>query len=262
MGVVCLAWASTALADIKLPTTDPSHPIYIAAAEARHWQEGEQEVWVLKGNCSVSQGGIVAMGEDAVIWIDYAKPFRLTPHRITVYLEKNVRVSSTEAATGYVGFEGGNWLGKFYTNSRIELPVDRTKSPPAVAPAIYHRGRSVQPDAETSLPAETVQPIDQIQYEADGPMAPTVDVQPAPNRMIRLLNRYSTGFQSSYFEDPVTGEAIGMFDSGINFIIDGQTDLDTVSLLADRVVIWSKEGVSEYLQQDGPLGPGQYEFYL
>jgi len=201
------------------------------------------------------------MGEDAVIWIDYAKPFRLVPHRVTVYLEKNVRVSSAEASTGSTRYEGASWLGKFFTNSRLELPIDRTKSPPAVTPAIYHRGKSIQPGFEQPAPSQTVGPIDQIQFESSGPMVPAIDI-PRPERRIRLLNRYSTGFQSSYFEDPNTGESIGMLDSGANFIVEGQTDLDTVSLMADRVVVWSKDDLAALTQQDGPAGTGQYEFYL
>ncbi len=254
-------FASLAQAEIQLPTSDPSRPITVSAADARHWQEGDQEVWILRGNCSISQGTTTAIAKDAVLWIDYARPFRLVPHKVTLYLEGEVQVSWRDSQGEVTAFEGPSWLGQLFTTSRLELPVDVTQAPPAVAPAIYHRGRSAQPSDEDYKPPPQEGPIQQIQFETGGPLTPGLDV-PLRQRRIRLMQRYSTGYQIDIKEDPVTGESIALIDSGVNLIVEGLDELDTVSLLADRVVVWSREGVSDLAEQDGPTGSGQYEFYL
>lgn len=248
-------------AEIQFPTSDPSRPITVSAQDARHWQEGNQEVWILKGDCTIKQGMTVAHAKDAVLWIDYARPFRLVPHKVTVYLEKDVHVTWLDTQGGPTRIEGPTWLGQLFTTSRLELPEDGTKSPPPVAPAIYHRGRDAQPSEKDFAPPPQEVPIQQIQFETGEPLVPTV-AAPQPQKRIRILQRYSTGYNVSYSEEQANGEAIAMIDSGVNLIVDGLNELETVSLLADRVVIWKKNSISALPGQDGPNGSGQYEFYL
>jgi hypothetical protein len=116
-----------AAAEIELPPTDVGQPIRFTADESRHWQEGKQEVWILKGNCRITQGTAVATARDAVIWIDHAEPFRLVPHKVTVYLEHDVKVQTPPSGFAQsrpdLLFEGDQWLGRFFTSDRI-VPFD------------------------------------------------------------------------------------------------------------------------------------------
>lgn len=265
---MCAVWvllfgiATVASAEIHLPKSDTTRPITITADDARHWQDGNQEVWILRGNCRIVQGNTIAKGQDAVLWIDYAQPFRLVPHKVTVYLENEVYVNYLDSEEGTAIFEGPTWLGQMFTTSRLELPSDTTKSPPPVAPAIYHRGRNAQPlDDGFAPPRQVIGPIQQIQYDAGEPLPPAISVEPQTIK-IRFLNRYSTGFNARAEKDPNTGETIGRIVSGIHVVVEGLGDLDTVSLMADRAIVWSKTDIPELNGGEAPGGDKDYEFYL
>lgn len=266
--MICASWiflgllSATSLAEIHLPQSDATRPIYVRANDARHWQDGEQEVWILRGDCEILQDNTVLKGKDAVLWIEYAQPFRLVPHKITVYLENQVNVTYRDSDAGRVHLEDAAWLGQLFTTSRIQLPVDPTKAPPAVAPAIYHRGRNARPSDEDYKPKEPTQaPIQQIQFEAGQPMPPAISVA-QPEIRVRLLQRYSNGYQLEVDTDPNTGETIAKFDAGMNLIVEGLGELDTVSLLADRAIVWSKNGIEGLTSAEGVTGDGAYELYL
>ncbi len=260
--ILSLLLSATSSAEIHLPQSDVTRPIYVRADDARHWQDGEKEVWILRGDCEIVQDNTVARGRDAVLWIEYAQPFRLVPHKVTVYLENEVNVSYRDAESGNVKVEDSSWLGQLFTTSRINLPVDPTKAPPAVAPAIYHRGRNAQPSDEDFAPKEpNAAPIKQIQFETGEPMPPSISIA-QPQVRIRLLQRYSTGYHLDSQVDPNTGETITRFDGGMNVIVEGVGQLDTVSLLADRAIIWSKNGIDGLTSPEGATDDGAYELYL
>ncbi|MBI1248420.1 hypothetical protein GC197_11360 [bacterium] len=254
--------SASSSAEIHLPRGDQRQPIKVRADDARHWQDGDKEVWILSGNCEITQGNTIAKAQDAVLWIEYAQPFRLVPHKVTVYLENKAYVNWLDSDDGPAIYQGPTWLGQMFTTSRVELPVDDTKAPPAVAPAIYHRGRSAQPSDDDYV-AKVVreQPIQQIQYDAGEPMPPAFSVE-QPQIRVRLLQRYSTGYHLDVETDPNTGETIGRFDQGMNLIVEGLGELDSVSLLADRAIIWSKNGLEGLSTAEGAVGDGAYEVYL
>lgn len=259
--VVLALLSAFASAEIHLPYEDVTRPIYVRADDARHWQDGDKEVWILHGDCEIVQGKTIAKAKDAVLWIEYAQPFRLVPHKVTVYLENKANVTWRDAK-GPASVEDSTWLGQFFTTSRIQLPVDTTKAPPAVAPAIYHRGQNAQPSDEDYAPKQAIEaPIQQIQFEAGDPMPPAF-AAPQPQIRVRLSQRYSTGFHVDVETDPNTGETIGRFDQGMNLMIDGLGELNSVSLLADRAIIWSKQGLEGLGTTDGIVGDGEFEVYL
>lgn len=260
--VLLIGFSATAAAEIHLPKTDTSRAITITAGDARHWQEGDQEVWILRDECRISQGNMMASAENAVLWIEYEKPFSLVPHKVTVYLENKVFVNYIDSDQGPAIFEGETWLGNLFTTSRVDLPDDTTKPPPAVAPAIYHRGRNAQPlDEGYRVPTQEVSPIQQIQFDAGEPMPATVSVEP-PTLRVRFEGRYSTGFHAEKGTDPNTGETIGRIENGILVTVEGLGDLGDVSLAADRVIVWSKSGIPELFGQGDAGGSKDYEFYL
>ncbi|MEX0793468.1 MAG: hypothetical protein WD045_10055, partial [Pirellulaceae bacterium] len=232
---------NTLSAQVQLPNTDVGEPIQFTATESRHWQEGDQEVWILKGDCRVTQGTAQATAGDAVIWIDHAEPFRLVPHKVTIYLEKDVRVetpppSGDAQADRSVVFQGDTWLGRLFTSDRVVPPKDGSKESPPVAPAIYHRGLNAQPENQPPPRRSQAGPIQRIQYEPSEPMTPSVDIPPPGGRRIQIFPRYSTGWNTQAREsDPLTGESIVMVDSGVNVVVHGFDEIDKVNLLADLV---------------------------
>lgn len=265
---MCAVWGflfgilGTASAEIHLPKSDTTRPIIVFADDARHWQDGTQEVWILRGNCRIVQGQTVAEARDAVLWIDYAQPFHLVPHKVTAYLENEVQVNWQDSENGPVKFKGPTWMGRMFTTSRLELPDDATKAPPPVAPAIYHRGRNAQPlDSGYAPPLQQVAPIQQIQYDAGEPLPPAISVEPQTIK-IGFHNRYSTGFHARAEKDPNTGETIGVIESGIHVVVEGLGDLDTVSLMADRAIVWSRTDIPELHGGESLGGDKDYEFYL
>ncbi|EAQ79044.1 hypothetical protein [Blastopirellula marina] len=235
----------------------------MSSDSAQVTQQGNQEVWILTGNCRIQQGDSVTTSHDAVLWIDYSQPFRLAPHKMKVYLEGDVSVEYGNRLHGG-RFRGPTWLGELATSHGITLPQPDPEAHSAVTPAVYQRGLAIQREGGDMTKIGQPQPIMQIQYQEPGVAALPANVVPTPRaKRITINNRYATGFQTRGQEtDPVTGESILMFDSGVNVLIDGLDEVGSVSILADRVVVWSKKGIRGIAQSGQSEEAIDTELYL
>ncbi|WP_146429031.1 LPS-assembly protein LptD [Blastopirellula retiformator] len=255
--------ARLSAAEIAFPEPSQAYPITVSADSAQVSQQGTLEVWILSGNCRIQQGESSTVSRDAVLWIDYSQPFRMAPHKVKVYLEGAVEVKyGLDIMDGT--FKGPSWLGELSTNKEINLPQPNQNNRNAVTPAVYQRGLAIQREGGDAAKVGMPQPIMQIQYQEPGVAAMPANAVPTPRpQRVTINNRYATGFQFRGTEtDPVSGESIMMFDSGVNVMIEGIDTIGSVNILADRVVLWSKKGVSALAQSNQANDAGDIELYL
>ena len=96
-----------------------AEPITIAADWCSRWQQGNYEVWHLKGNCYINQGLTYARAPEAVLWIENFAPNE--PHRIIAYMEASDREQVV------------------VDDSQLELPVDGQQDTRKSQPAWFKR---------------------------------------------------------------------------------------------------------------------------
>ena len=69
VALLTLLAAPTAHAEVELPSSDSAEPIVASADQANRWQQGNHDVWVLRGNCVIQHGAVTARSNGAVLWI-------------------------------------------------------------------------------------------------------------------------------------------------------------------------------------------------
>ena len=251
--VAAICWslaAGPARADVELPEMDPAAPVVITAQAANHWQQGEYEVWLLRGRCRIQQGAAVAQSDEAVLWIDSASPLTRERNKVIAYLEGNVVISWGEARdSGQPGsrpeqrstrLTDRNWFGRFETAAEIRVHAARVAGRPAVEPAVYRRAwqrRQPPPSPGAIRRTQFVRPLDEAEDPRD------LDTGPAPGsdtRRILVVPRSNVAAQVHWFRDPKSDDWIGLINSGVNLIVYGVRDLGVIDVVADRLVIWTR----------------------
>jgi lipopolysaccharide export system protein LptA len=233
-GLVSLA-TGTAQAQIELPQADMASPIAITADVGFRWTKGVgvYETWILSGNVLLRQGLTTARAHDAVVWIDRTSSVERGHAKAIVYLEGNVVLDAGRTHTR-THLSDRTWLGGFYTDADIEVHAAREVEPPAQPPAIYQRAMSWRPPTHSQDQTRAPTPVNP---EAASPL-PRV---PAPTtRRIRLFARSDVPVQAQWeVVDRATNRAVAVVESGVNVIIDGTTDVGSIDLSADRLVLWT-----------------------
>lgn len=223
--------AVAAAGEIELPRLDDREPIRIAAEEGMHWTQGAYEVWILRANCSVSQGTSTARAQEAVVWIDRNSEMDGGRQKVIAYLEGEVQVD-LERNGSRTRLKDKTWLGRFFTTASVQVQPSRTTPPPEQSPPIYQRGLARrEPVADGA--------IRRTQYtQFSGPAAP--EAVPPPNtRRIRAFPRSDVRVQINWYPDPATNQSIGVIDAGVTLIIDGLPEFGSIDVSTDRAVIWT-----------------------
>jgi hypothetical protein len=126
------------VAEVDLPSADPTIPILIKAERGSRWMQGVYEVWLLQGNCEIRQGRHTARAQESVVWIERNEPTSHEPSRVIAYLEGQVVVDSNrQGAKAHLVDQ--TWLGRFQTAGSIDVDVAQAGPPPGDAPPIYQR---------------------------------------------------------------------------------------------------------------------------
>jgi hypothetical protein len=149
--------------EITGPAPRASAPIVVRAVQANRWQEGPTEVWMLRGECEISQDRQVARSRDAVLWVVRADPLSGEDSRIIAYLEGDVVVDYARAGAPHreTGLRvqrvhDRQWLGRFSTSTEIDVQAPVTGFEPQVRPAIVERGLAAR-EAESGSPVRLAQ---------------------------------------------------------------------------------------------------------
>jgi hypothetical protein len=239
-----LSAARTMSAEIAWPDADPAAPISVSADRASYWREGSYEVWLLRGRCAVYQGSVRAAGREAVVWMQRGESLANRPHKVIVYFEGDVTVDYDIGQPGMSGAPARvadqRWLGRFYSETLVQLNVPVPDPQPAALPPIHRR-------ALAARRAELDGQVRPAQFVAPGTLGPPSVTLPdeaagPPTRRIRAFPRSSTPVQARWFPSADGGEWVAVIDSGVNIIVDGLDTLGRVDIATDRLVIWTSAG--------------------
>ncbi|HEY2840286.1 MAG TPA: hypothetical protein VGJ26_14110, partial [Pirellulales bacterium] len=281
-----------ARADVEFSAPDPDKPISFSADQANRWQDGEFEVWWLRGHCLVSQEDITAIGDEAILWIKTEGDLSHRMTRVISYIEGEVTVS--QGPRPNPGERPSNclqdrrWMHRFYSSLPPQNKIASPGAEPATKPALYDRAlaRRTQSNDELVRQAQFITPVDPSQVapppEAGGftrlppitntiPPSTVVDPGAAPPgvvvepivppaagpRKLDFYGRSRVPFQAEIAPTPGRDESIITIRAGITMIVDNVPGQGTLDLSADNMVIWTKgltdlEG-SKLQAQDVPL---------
>lgn len=226
-----LCWPLSATAQVRIPQPDPVDPITIRADAANHWVQGVYDVWLLRGNCQISQGSSIARARQAVLWIARQSSMEQGRTKVIAYLEGDVLVDANPRDP-HGRLTDESYLGRFLTDADAKVEVQYALGEPTNKPAIYARGlakRAEQFDPDVRM-AQHLQPV------ADAPAAEEV---PVGARRIRVYSRSDNRIQAQWFPDPVTNQGVAVINSGVNVVVDGLRNFGSIDISADRVVIWT-----------------------
>ncbi len=236
---------------IRLPAPARTEPITIVADSGRRTWQGQRELWVLEGNCSIAQGPTVTHSDNAVIWINRVAPWQPGPSRVAAYLEGNVTIRSSQSGAA-AEMVDRQWAGTFETVAQITLRVkDRPVSeehaaqsrlPPVYQRAVVYRGQN--PELPRALiPAEPI--------PAPSPLPSAGQGGPIAARRISVYPRSDVPVQFQWERDPATNQWVAIITSGVNLVVSGisglaagPVEIDTIDVSTDRLVIWTT-GIEE-----------------
>ena len=80
--------------DINLTAANRREKIAIEADVAAKWEEQSKDsnsaIWILQGNCSLSQGQAIVRGDEAVVWVERQGDFGNASYSVFAYVEGHV----------------------------------------------------------------------------------------------------------------------------------------------------------------------------
>ena len=234
---LCLAiffCSARAWAQVDVPEFDRTSSVDISADAGNRWQQGAYEVWLLRGNCRITQGKGAAQSREAVVWILRNEALDERPTNTIAYLEGDVVV--TQGAQG-PKLTDKTWFGRFQTHSDVRVRATRVAGQPDVLPAVFRRGMAKFDPGPAPV-------ILQTQFVERSMAAPTIvspdAATPTPGtRRIRAFPRSNQDVQAIWFPDPQGNQWIALVTSGVNLIVDGLPQYGSIDVAADRLVIWT-----------------------
>jgi len=253
IALTLIPFAQTARAEDPPALPAILNAIHITAEMGFDWQEPHQtsHVWLLRGNCRLQQGDTKLEARQMVIWTDRTADDP-PQERVTVYLEDNVRME----------WPGGTRTAQV---SMVELSTSEEVSFRIARPL---SGRNAQGDPIFVRACEYRRahrkPIRRTQFvlpgdNAAGPELKSLPVQPPVGgmRRLRVFQRSAVPYNVFSFEsnDTTPPEQVWILSGGVTILIDGLDDerfatlvpggVGTVSLSADRIVIWTQSAASK-----------------
>ncbi|WP_197530442.1 LPS-assembly protein LptD [Bythopirellula polymerisocia] len=243
-----------------------TEPVTIAADWCCHWQQGNYEVWHLRGNCYINQGLTYARAPEAVLWIDSSQA-QLGATKVVAYFESGAdgnvvvddpteNISSRNASTRQ---NLPTWFKRLETTASLKMKLPQAVPYTNAPPQIYQRGL-VQFD-----PARQEQLL-MAQYTEFVPPAVLVPPSASGMRRVEIFGR-SDVLPDIESRKLSNGESAIVASGGIRVLVEGLSSssvpaafgpVGTIDLTTDRAVIWTAGGDLRYggqstQDQDTPL---------
>jgi len=272
-------------AEITPPLTSPNAPISIHATHGSRWYEGEYEVWSLEGDCTIVQGDVTGKSRSAVVWIRRADSTPGELHKVIAYLEEGAvvefahrqpahRISGKQTNT----IQGDSWMGHFHSSLRVDVQVGSTAPASAEKPTFVGRGnqawdRDIERRVQRAQFIEQPQRLPPTQYVPPTQLAPEVvpafpAAEPQPTaRSLQVKSRSNVPPQVKSYPGRTADELVVAISGGVRLIVSGiqnveRLESDTVSLEADRVVIWTNSLAGLTPGESTQAVEGRWEVYL
>ena len=246
-------------------------PISISAAAG--WKGptvSGSEVYILSGDCRVTQGTDTLEGPKAVVWLNRGEAASAAAGKeAVIYLEKanqweplTVTISSP-----YISAKASDtaWLGTFRTSGEIKLHIAEPGADQLDPEAIYQRATDMR---DRKIPESTVQNIPVTSRLSER----LTDLQRISGgkfglRRIRLLSRYDRAMTVRTEPDPANpSRNRWVINGGFTLIVegiesDGATVSDVIDISADNAVIWAP-GIEQLNDEKGNVQSGELDLEL
>lgn len=278
LALVAIFASTAAQAQIELPPSKLEQPIVISAQRANRWRQGQYDVWLLHGDCTIHQGANRCRSRDAVLWIKKAertlaelpeaddekgKPAEPPHHKIIAYLEGDVQIEAgrqeqrfqqPRSADGERG-----WLGRFRSRS-LEFRTPHPGPEPPLKPTVFANGmarrnsdgatiRRTQYTTGATALGVIAGPIS---GPAIDPELPAMSVAPPAvgRRRIQFFPRSTVQPQARWISNPGREEGVLTITQGVQIFIEGLGGAaDKLDIQADKVVIWTVGALTDDLQE-------------
>ena len=220
--------------------------ISIQADYSFDWEAKDEHVSLLRGRCRIVQGETTLLAEKMVVWHRTKRTGLGTRDQLTIYLEEGVHLERPgETLTDSA------MVINLLTREGVTFEVPhRRDGEPAPQDALYQRAsRRRQTSARQALlQTQFAVPSE----ESIGSEISVFQVQPPTSdlRRVRLFPRSLVLPNILSFEstERTPAERLTVVTGGVNLVIDGIPEYGTVSLIADRMVIWTRAGMIQELQ--------------
>jgi hypothetical protein len=255
-------------AEVSIAPGDTRQKIVIAADEASHWQDGSlknpRDVWLLKGNCSITQGQATVRGDEAVVWVERQGDFGNPTYTVVAYVDgrvtigQSVPVNSRETQNDHGASDKTRpWYGRLYSDYSPEFPIrGKVTAEPDEKPPIYQKA------LERHMPPAGIQRTQFTEFQPEQIPPPQFSPPVVGTRRVIAESRSGMGFESNTFPNPNNAnESVSIVTGGVRIRIDGLGRTvagirvgETLDIEADRVVIWMQGDVQSLLsgQADQP----------
>ncbi len=199
----------------------------VSAQAANHWRQGDQEVWVLQGDCRIHQGAGSARARQAVLWIEHAAATS-QQSKVTAYLEGDVVIQPDSPDAG-LKLTDQTWFGSFETRDTIRVYASQVAGEPDVKPAIYLTGmKRRRPDSSGA--------IRRTQFEEE---VEPGEAMPLGTRRVEIFPRSNTPVQARWDPDPNSNLWTGVVDGGVTMMVHTAGEFGVLDISADRLVVWT-----------------------
>jgi len=286
---------------VQLPLAPAEFPIEFHAREGSRWQQGQYEVWHLRGNCMLVQGPVSGRAQEAIVWIERPAAGSGSQSKVIAYLETGVVVETKHnrqphSVSGRAAntIRDNQWIGRLHTSQDVRIHAASQSTATPVRPPIYQRaskqrveslkqfgtiaglpatapiGDSQVRPAQFTAPAingpPPVQPPVTPGAAFPPPTGPPIALpaaQPDTPRRIIVRPRSNVRVQGRTVIDPETGEQSAVINTGVRVVVEGVAETGKVDFETDRVVIWTA-GLAGALKDGENLQPSELplEFYM
>ncbi len=235
-------------------------PIAVVADFSREWKDEDgRDVAALRGRCQIVQGDATLRAQKMVVWRTSDDGF----NRLVVYLEDDVqlerpgRTLSQSSLFIHLVTRAGVTFEVRQRLARDSGAVDALFRRAAYRRNVVQKGFLTQtqlvrpPDSSTQAEWRSLQ----VQSSSD------------QLRRIRISPRSAVPyhFKSEMSTTTTPPEQISILTGGVNLLIDGGDQLETVDLTADNIVIWTEPVNAEEFKDKGETlqsGEASFQVYL
>ncbi|MDO4586881.1 MAG: hypothetical protein Q4C95_06220 [Planctomycetia bacterium] len=254
----------------KIPISSES----ISISAQFGWQGESTEdgqVYVLSGECQLSQGVDVVSGPKAVVWIQNADENGVSlESQVIIYLEKENQWTPLKIDLNSPFVEAratdNAWLGTFRTSDKIGLHIAEPGSDQLKPDEIYYRAAQTREkkieSSEISQNIPLTSELSQGLAEAEKLSTGNLGL-----RRLRIMSRYDRPDTITVEPDPNDQtKSRWIINSGITIILEGissegKTVSDIVDLSADRAVVWTT-GIDQFQAQIDKIQPENFDLEI
>jgi hypothetical protein len=217
-------------------------PIKVNATFSQEWDDAEGHISILRGKCRIVQGSTLLEAQQMVVWRTTQSAGRGKRHRLTVFLENDVRIEEPGST-----HNESPTLVTLNTRAGVTVNVSNPViAQPARDDALFvraqeHRRRSTAIIIRTTQLTEPAPELPEMR---------NVQVQRPPSRIrrIRIRSRSGNNFEMSSrpSANRTPPEQVTILTGGVTVLIEGLDQrvggkpVGTIELSADRMVIWSR----------------------